>query len=165
MNIHIQQPAPFDLVGKEILIGGNAVGFEGTLTVRVHEGHDEFTSFVNAGALALRQFQGSVTVPDDTAFKLSRLFLTISDDTGGGGDEAPIPSVTLSILYGPLILPGYTGYRERVVVSGDTLSAIANDEYGDPSMFGVIQQANQHIVPDANVIFPGTVLRIPRNDT
>ncbi len=164
MNINIQQPAPFDLVGKEILIAGTGVGFEGTLSVTLTEGHDQLDSFVNAGSLALRQFQGQVVVPDDNAFKLSRLFLTIADDTAGG-DGGPPPSVTLSVLYGPLILPGYTGYRNRTVVSGDTLSAIAQDEYGDSSMFTVIQQANQHIVPDANVISAGMVLRIPRNDT
>jgi len=164
MNITIQQPAPFDLVGQEVLIAGNAVGFEGTLSVSLTEGHDQFDSFVMAGSLALRQFQGSVTVPDTIEFKLSRLFLTVADDTAGG-DGGPPPSTTLSVLYGPLILPGYTGYRERTVVSGDTLSAIADEEYGDSSMFTVIQQANQHIVPDANVIFPGMVLRIPRNDT
>ncbi|MFD0916434.1 Gmad2 immunoglobulin-like domain-containing protein [Pseudahrensia aquimaris] len=163
MNIDIQQPAPFDLVGQEILIAGNAVGFEGTLSVMLTEGHDQFDSFVNAGSLMLRQFQGSVTVPDDIEFKLSRLFLTVADDTAGG-EGGPPPSVTLSVLYGPLILPGYTGYRERTVVAGDTLSAIAADEYGDASMFGVIQQANQHIVPDANLIVPGMVLRVPRND-
>lgn len=164
MNINIQQPAPFDLVGQEVLIAGIAVGFEGTLSVTLTEGHDQFDSFVMAGSLAQRQFQGSVTVPDTIEFKLSRLFLTIADDTAGG-DGAPPPPRTLSVLYGPLILSGYTGFRERTVVSGDTLSAIANDEYGDASMFTVIQQANQHVVPDANVIFPGMVLRIPRNDT
>ena len=164
MNIDIQQPAPFALVGQDNLIAGKAVGLEGTLSVKLTEGHAQFDSFVNAGSLALRQFQGSVSVPDDINFQLSRLFLTIADDTAGGAG-APPPSVTLSVLYGPLILPGYTGYRERTVVAGDTLSAIANDEYGDSSMFTVIQQANQHIVPDANVIAPGMVLRIPRNDT
>lgn len=164
MNIDVQQPAPFDLVNREILIAGNAVGFESTLSVTLTEGHAQFDGFITAGSLALRQFQDSITVPEDIAFQLPRLFLTIADDTAGG-DGGPPPSTTLSVLYGPLILPGYTGYRERTVVAGDTLSAIANAEYGDSSMFTVIQQANQHIVPDANQIIPGMILRIPRNDT
>lgn len=164
MNIDIQQPAPFDLVGQEILIAGNAVGFEATLSVTLTEGHAQFDSFITVGSLALRQFQDSISVPAGIAFKLPRLFLTIADDTAGG-DGGPPPSTTLSVLYGPLILPGYTGYRERTVVAGDTLSGIANQEYGNPSMFSVIQQANQHIVPDANLITPGMILRIPRNDT
>lgn len=163
MNIEIQQPQPFDLVGNPILIAGNAVGFEAHLTVRVSEGHDEVIGNLTAGSTSIRQFQGSVTIPPDTAFKLNRLFVTVADDSGGG-DGAPIPSVTVPVLYGPLILEGYTGYFNHVVVSGDTLSALAGRYYGDTSAWEPIRQANQHIISDPNLIFPGQVLRIPRND-
>ncbi|HMQ56962.1 MAG TPA: Gmad2 immunoglobulin-like domain-containing protein [Rhizobiaceae bacterium] len=161
MNIEILQPKPFDLVGSTILIAGNAVGFEATLSVTVSEGHDEVRGFVTAGSTAIRQFQGSIDIPASAAFRLSRLFVTIADDTGGG-DGAPIPSVTIPVLYGPMILPGFSGWWEHTVARGETLSAIARRYFDDASKFTVIQQANQHIVPDANVIFPGQVLRIPR---
>ncbi len=161
MNIEIQQPQPFDLVGDTILIAGNAVGFESHLTIVVTEGHDEVTGSAIAGSTSIRQFQANITIPPDTAFTLNRLFVTLADDSGGG--EAPIPTAMVPVLYGPLILPGYTGYWEHEVVSGDTLSALADHYYEDPSMFTVIQQANQHIVTNPNLIFPGQVLRIPRN--
>jgi len=163
MNIEIQQPQPFDLVGRTILIAGNAVGFESHLSITVSEGHDEFVGSATAGSTSIRQFQGSITLPPDPAFQLNRLFVTVADDSGGG-DGAPIPSVTVPVLYGPMILPGYTGYYQHVVVSGDTLSALAGRYYGDASKWGPIQQANQQIVPNPNLIFPGQVLRIPRND-
>jgi len=163
MNIEIQQPQPFDLVGQTILIAGNAVGFESHLTIRVGEGHDEYTGAATAGATSIRQFQASIALPADPAFQLNRLFVTLADDSGGG-DGVPIPSVTVPVLYGPMILPGYTGYFRHVVVSGDTLSALARRYYGNPAEFGIIQQANQHIVANPNLIFPGQVLRIPRND-
>jgi len=159
-NLDIQQPGPFDLVDNTILIAGSAVAFEGTLTINVSEGHDEFTSFITVGSLALRQFQGDITIPDTAAFQLTRLFLRLADDTGNENG----PSVTIPILYGPKILPGYTGYRNYTVQPGDTLTSIAQSEYGT-SDFQPIIGANQHVISDPNLIFAGQVIRIPRNDT
>lgn len=159
-NLDIQQPQPFDLVGQTILIAGNAVAFEGTLTIHVSEGHDEYSSFTTVGSLALRQFQGEITIPDDAAFQLTRLFLTLADDTGNEDG----PRVIIPVLYGPKILPGYTGYRNYTVRPGDNLTKIARAEYGNDN-FQPIFQANQHIINDPNLIFAGQVLRIPRNDT
>ena len=162
MNSQIQQPQPFDLVSGEILIAGNAVAFEGQMTIRVSEGHDEVTGLATVGSLSIRQFQASITIPDTVAFQLNRLFVTLADDTGGG-DGAPIPMVTVPVLYGPLILPGYMGFWEHEVVSGDTLSALAQRYYEDASAWQPIFQANQHIIANPDLIFPGQVLRIPRD--
>jgi len=159
-NLDIQQPQPFDLVGNTILISGNAVAFEGTLTIHVSEGHDEYSSFTTVGSLALRQFQGEITIPDNPGFQLSRLFLTLADDTGNEDG----PRVIVPVLFGPKILPGYTGYRNYTVKSGDTLTKIAQAEYGNTD-FQPILEANQHLISDPNLIFVGQVLRVPRNDT
>ena len=158
-TLDIQQPRPFDLVDHTILIAGNAVAFEGTLTIKVGEGHDEYSSFTQVGALALRQFQGSITIPENNAFKLNRLLLRLADDTGN--EDGPV--VFIPILFGPLILPGYGGYRLYTVRRGDNLTKIAQAEYGTDN-FQPIFQANQHIIDDPNLIFPGQVLRIPRTD-
>ncbi len=161
MNIDIQQPQPFDLVGQTILIAGNAVGFEAHLTVRISDGHDEVVGAATAGSTALRQFQASVSIPDDVGFTLDRLLLTVTDDSAGG--EGPTPTVIVPVLYGPMIISGYTGYRIHTVAPGDTLTSIAQQHYGN-SDWQPIQQANQHIVTNPNLIFPGQVLRVPRND-
>lgn len=163
MNITIQQPQPFDLVGSTILIAGNAVGFEGHLSLYVSEGHGEYSAAARVGSTAIRQFQASITVPHNHAFKLSRLFIRIVDDSGGEDGMEP-PALTIPVLFGPMILPGYAGYWEHPVVSGETLSTLARRYFDDDvSKWRVIQQANQHVVTDADVIFPGQVLRIPRN--
>ncbi|MEO1677623.1 MAG: LysM peptidoglycan-binding domain-containing protein [Pseudomonadota bacterium] len=159
VTLDIQQPQPFDLVGQSILIAGNATAFEGTLTIRVSDGHDEVSSFTTVGSLGLRQFQGSIDIPPTAAFTLSRLFLTLADDTA----TADGPSVVIPVLFGPKILPGYGGWQPYTVQPGDTLAAIAQAQYGAPT-FQPIFEANQHILSDPNVIFPGQVLRIPRND-
>jgi len=163
LHIEIQQPQPFDLVGQEILIAGNATGFEAYLSIYVSEGHDEYTAAAQAGSAEMRQFQASIMIPESHSFKLSRLFVRVADDSGGEDGMEP-PAVIVPVLFGPMILPGYTGYWQHKVVSGETLSALAKTYFdGDASKWRVIQEANQHLVPDADRIFPGQVLRIPRS--
>ena len=48
------------------------------------------------------------------------------------------------------------------VQSGETLSAIAREHYGDGNAYNRIFEANRHQVQDPNVIFPGQVLRVPQ---
>lgn len=47
------------------------------------------------------------------------------------------------------------------VKSGDTLSGIAKQLYGDASKYMVIFEANTPMLKDPNKIYPGQVLRIP----
>lgn len=159
VTLDIQQPQPFDLVGSRILIAGNATAFEGTLSIRVSEGHDEYASFTQVGALGLQQFQGFIDIPDTNSFELNRLFLTLADDTGNENG----PSVVIPVLFGPRILSGYRGWQPYTVKPGDTLTKIAQQQYGN-SIYQPIFEANQHLLSNPNVIFPGQVLRIPRND-
>ncbi len=47
------------------------------------------------------------------------------------------------------------------VQSGDTLSAIAKAQYGDPNAYMKIFEANKPMLSDPDKIYPGQVLRIP----
>ena len=49
----------------------------------------------------------------------------------------------------------------HVVQSGDTLSAIAKEHYGDAGKYPVIFEANKPMLKDPDLIYPGQVLRIP----
>ena len=49
----------------------------------------------------------------------------------------------------------------HTVVSGDTLWAIADKVYGDGSKYPMIFEANQPMLTDPDLIFPGQVLRCP----
>lgn len=49
----------------------------------------------------------------------------------------------------------------HVVQSGDTLSAIAKEHYGDAGKYPVIFEANRPMLSDPDMIYPGQVLRIP----
>ena len=57
----------------------------------------------------------------------------------------------------------HAGHRSAyTVVSGDTLSGIAQKYYGDASRWPIIFEANRHQLQDPDHIFPGQVLRIPQ---
>lgn len=47
------------------------------------------------------------------------------------------------------------------VKSGDTLSKISKEYYGDPMKYSVIFDANRPLLTDPDKIYPGQVLRIP----
>ena len=47
------------------------------------------------------------------------------------------------------------------VKSGDSLSKISNEFYGDANQYNKIFEANRPLLKDADDIFPGQVLRIP----
>jgi len=161
-NIIIQQPQPFDLVDKEIMIAGVGVGFEGTLSIYISDGHYEVKSYAQAGAYMLQQFQAKVKIPDNIEFKLDQLTLVVTDDTAGG--EGTIPTVIIPLLYGPKILKDYRGYWLHKVKEKETLSTIAQEYYNDNSMWKVIYRANINTISNPDLIYPNQILRIPRTD-
>ena len=54
-----------------------------------------------------------------------------------------------------------TGQHTYTVVGRDTLSKIAQLEYGDAKQWRKIFEANRDQIEDPDLIFPGQVLRIP----
>jgi nucleoid-associated protein YgaU len=57
-----------------------------------------------------------------------------------------------------LVAPPATFYE---VKSGDSLSKISKEHYGDPMKYMSIFEANKPMLKDPNEIYPGQVLRIP----
>lgn len=62
-------------------------------------------------------------------------------------------------------MPKATPGIPYVIVTGDNLSRVANQAYGDPSKWRLIWQANQTTLRsnDPNLIYPGEILQIPAN--
>lgn len=54
------------------------------------------------------------------------------------------------------------GTQYYIIKSGDTLSAIAKQFYGDANKYPAIFEANREVIKDANLIFPGQKIRIPK---
>ena len=159
MAIRIDQPQPFDLVGDLILIAGVSTAFEGTVNVRVSEGHDEVTGFFTGGSNGIiTQFQFSIDVAG-AAFTLDRVFVEVFEVSAKDGSE--INKVIVPVILGSQIREHYVGYREHTVVAGDTLSAIAQANYADASKYPWIVRANPTQIADPDLIFPGQVFKIP----
>jgi nucleoid-associated protein YgaU len=58
--------------------------------------------------------------------------------------------------------PAENPYTQTYVVQkGDTLSKIAKQFYGDPSLYPQIFEANRDVLKDPDKIRPGQKLRIP----
>lgn len=54
------------------------------------------------------------------------------------------------------------GTQYYIIKSGDTLSAIAQQVYGDANKYPKIFEANREVIKDADLIFPGQKIRIPK---
>lgn len=160
MTNRIDQPRENDLVGDPILISGVGTAFEATLQYRVHEGHDEVTGFFSAGGGTGEHGPFQLQVPvGGAAFTLDRLFVEVFEISAKDGTE--INKVSVPVILGTRIVPGYYGYREHLVRRGDTLWAIAQAHYGSGASHPLIVRANPHLISDPDVIQPGWVLRIP----
>ncbi|CAM5234346.1 hypothetical protein GCM10010329_62220 [Streptomyces spiroverticillatus] len=160
MTNRLDQPRSLDLVGDPIEIGGVGTAFEATLQYRVGDGHDEVTGtfMVGGGTGEHAQFHVTVDV-GGAAFALDRLFVQVFELSAKDGSEINV--VTVPVVYGPRIVPGYYGYREHRVVKGDTLASLARMHYGDAGLYPRIVRANPGEITDPDKIFPGQLLRIP----
>lgn len=156
----IQQPQPFDVVGDPVRIAGVGQGFEAVLNWRVHDGHDERTGFfsVGGGTGEHGQFQIAAAI-GNAAFQLDRIFVEVFEESAADGSE--VNKVIVPVIYGPRIVANYIGCRMHRVVAGDTLSKIAEENYGDPGQFSRIVRANPQIITDPDLIFVGQVLKVP----
>ncbi len=159
--IDVQQPAPYDIVGPNLQVAGQSLTFEGNVQWTLTEGHDQLDGFITNSGGGVTQFQFTITGIGDTAMKLPRLFLTVFEEDVSDGEGFPPPSVTVPVIYGPLLVDDFAGWQPYTVQAGDTLSAIAASFYGDATAFGIIAQANPLTIADPDVIFAGQELRIP----
>jgi len=160
--IKVQQPEPFDIVDQRVLIAGVGTGFEATIGIRVRDGNaaELARTFVNTGGTGvLGNFQVGVDLPDVP--RTSDGFVEVFD---AGGADVPANMVVVPVVFGPSLVAGYFGFGLRTVVPGDTLSGIAQEAYGDASLYLRVFLANRNQLVDPNLIFPGQQLRIPMSN-
>lgn len=161
MSIDVQQPRRYDIVGDEVQIAGTAGGaFEATFVYRIGDGHDEVTGSFMAGdgTGGHGQFQLRVDV-SGAAFTRERLRVEVFHESPRDGAEED--KVTVEVVLGPKVVPGYTTYLEHEVRSGDTLWGIAQRYYNDGSLYHRLVAANP-AVTDPDLIHPGDIVRVPQ---
>jgi nucleoid-associated protein YgaU len=79
-----------------------------------------------------------------------------SNVQSGSSSTAPAPAPPA-----PTGTTGTTSGRTYIVVKGDSLSKIAKREYGDANKWRRIYEANQDLIKDPDLIYPGQTLKIP----
>jgi nucleoid-associated protein YgaU len=161
MSIDVQQPREFDIVGDHINIGGVAGGaFEASFNYRIHEGHDEVVGHFQSGdgAGGHTQFQVVANVAG-ASFTLPKIFVEVFHVSPADGSE--LDKVTVSVLLGRIIVPGYRNYLEHTVAAGESLWAISAQYYGSGQQYHRLVTANPQIA-NPNVIRPGDLVRVPQ---
>lgn len=79
-----------------------------------------------------------------------------SNVQGGASSTAPAPRPAV-----PADLPAATERRTYTVKAGDSLSKIAQREYGDGAQWKKIFEANRDTIKNPDLIHPGQVLELP----
>ena len=160
-TIMLRHPRAHDIVDDPIEIAGVGTGFEGTLQARVRDRQGR--------ELAQRHFQAGGTGIWGNFFL--RLDVPGVPDGPHGGlevfeisapDGSELNLVVRPIVFGRALRDPYTGFAVHTVARGETLSAIAEQWYGDSGSFRIIFAANRDQLADPDLIVPGQQLRIPQ---
>jgi nucleoid-associated protein YgaU len=159
--ITVRQPQPFDLVDDPVEVCGVGTGFEGVLTARVRDGNGAElteTSITAGGTGIWGNFHALLPLGSVPATPQGTLeVFDVAAGVGGGAGKVVVP-----VVFGRALVDPYHGFAQHAVVAGDTLSAIAQQWYGDPSAWPRIFEANRDQIGNPDRIFPGQVLRIPQ---
>ena len=159
--ITVRHPRPHDLVDDPVEACGVGTGFEGVFQARVRDGNGaELVQInINAGGTGIwgnyhaeLHLGGVPATPRGT--------LEVYDVSQADGSE--VGKVVVPIVFGTALVNPYHGFAQYTVVSGDTLGTIAQQWYGNSSLWQKIFEANRNQINDPDWIFPGQVLRIPQ---
>jgi len=157
----VRQPQPFDLVDDPVEVCGVGTGFEGTFAARVRDGNGTALSqiAINAGGTGTwANFH--TTLPLGGVPATPQGTLEVFEFSAKDGSE--VGKTVVPITFGPALLTSYRGFAQYTVVAGDTLSAIAQQWYGDAAQWQRIFEANRDQITNPNLIFIGQVLRVPQ---
>ena len=143
-----------------MFVSGIATGFEATVRARVRAGNGHqlaSTTFMcggGAGEMGCFQIQLALARRPPTPNGFVEVFEdnpAYPDPQHYGGPVREVNKVIVPVVFGTHLVDGFVGYRYRVVVDGDTLSRIAEDEYGTKSKWRAIYEANRDQIGDADL--------------
>jgi hypothetical protein len=157
--ISVRQPRPFDIVDDPVEVCGIGSGFEGQFAARVRDfdGNEIALINVNGPGAVLFNFHAEILLPGIPP--TSRGTLEVFEFSAKDGSE--INKQVVPIIFGRFLIDPYAGFQQYAVQPGDTLFAIAEQFYGNGSLFPRIFEANTNQLTSPDLIFPGQVLRIP----
>ena len=160
-TISLRHPRSHDIVDDPVEIAGVGTGFEGTLQARVRDGRGR--------ELAQRHFQaggtgiwGNFFVRLDVPGVPSSPHGVLEVFEVSAEDGSELGTVVRPIVFGRALRDPYLGFAVHRVSSGETLSSIAEQWYGDPSSFRILFEANRDQLTDPDLVVVGQQLRVPQ---
>jgi nucleoid-associated protein YgaU len=160
--ITVRQPQANDIVDDPVEVCGVGTGFEGVFSARVRDGNGTQLALVSihAGGTGIwDNFHTDIALGGIPATPQGTLEVF---EFSAKGDGTELNKVTVPIVFGRALIDPYHGFTQYTVVSGDTLSAIAQHFYGSAAQVPRLFEANRDRISDPNLIFPGQVLRVPQ---
>ncbi len=159
--ISVRQPQPYDLVDNPIGVCGVGTGFEGVFSARVRDrnGTEMKVVPIHAGGTGTwANFHAALALDGVPATPQGTLeVFEVSERDGSEVNKVIVP-----LTFGTALVNPYHGFAQYTVVSGDSLSSIAQRWYGDAAQWPRLFEANRQQISDPDRIFPGQVLRVPQ---
>lgn len=159
--VSVRQPQPHDIVDDPVDVCGVGTAFEAVLHARLRDDNQTELvqqSFTAGGTGTWANFH--FTIDPGGVPPTPQGTLEIFAKSPADGSE--INTVVVPIVYGRALIDPYVGFAQYTVVAGDTLSAIAQQWYGDATLWPRIFEANRDQISNPNLIFPGQTFRIPQ---
>lgn len=160
--IVIRQPRPYDLVDDPIKVSGVGTAFEAVAAARVRDGNgveliQTAITLGGTGTWANFYFELGLGGLPATPQGMLEVF-----EFSQSGDGSELNKIVVPITFGRVLIDPFHGFSQYQVSPGDTLSAIAQQWYGNSAKWSIIFEANRHQISNPNLIFPGQTLRIPQ---
>ena len=158
--IVVRQPQPHDLVDLPVMVCGVGTGFEGVIAARLRDGNGDqlVQDSISVGGTGIWG-NFSATLDPGAVPSTPQGVLEVFESSPRDGSD--INKVVVPITFGRVLLEPYHGFSQYTVVSGDALSAIAEQWYGAAAQWPRIFEANRDQISDPDKIRPGQVLKIP----
>lgn len=157
LPIEVQQPSPFDIVGRQVHFAGFASGSARSIRAQLLGGDGALLDarLVPCERMGeLGGFSGSFELGHTPSEPAGTLALSNAD--------TDLDRVEVPIVFGRALLRNYFAYTTYVVRPNDTLWLVAERMYGTGERWTVLHRANRHLVADPDVIHAGQELRIPQ---
>ncbi len=142
---------------------------------KIFDKEEEVTSGISAEEMHRQKLNMLTSVVSGLNLPINDLSLDLDDDTVTVYGEAQSQADKERVILALGNVEGIGGVDDRISViipepeaqfyevkSGDSLSKIAKQFYGDAMKYPMLFEANQPMLTDPNKIYPGQVLRIPK---
>ncbi len=139
----------FDFVGN---IGKKIFGSEAEASDKIKDYFEQENPGVNDFQVTVKDGVASITGEAASAEAKEKAVLMVGNLQGVKevqADNLKAPAASVEVEY-------------YVIKSGDTLSAIAQHFYGNGSKWPQIFEANREVIKNADLIYPGQKIRIPK---